>query len=123
MINQEELELRNALAHHGILGMKWGVRRYQNTDGSLTSAGKRRQEVIDSSRKEGINYANKVRRQQKKGEDVASALVTAQKKAKTGQVDQSFLDNKNISQKAKDKVSATAKKRTCKSSEKIRHKR
>ena len=30
------------LAHHGILGMKWGVRRYQNEDGSLTEAGKRR---------------------------------------------------------------------------------
>lgn len=30
------------LCHHGILGMKWGVRRYQNTDGSLTAAGKRR---------------------------------------------------------------------------------
>lgn len=28
--------------HHGILGMKWGVRRYQNKDGSLTSAGKQR---------------------------------------------------------------------------------
>lgn len=30
------------LIHYGILGMKWGVRRYQNKDGSLTSAGKKR---------------------------------------------------------------------------------
>lgn len=29
------------LKHHGILGMKWGVRRYQNEDGSLTEAGKK----------------------------------------------------------------------------------
>lgn len=32
----------NYLAHYGVLGMKWGVRRYQNGDGSLTSAGKSR---------------------------------------------------------------------------------
>jgi uncharacterized protein YaaW (UPF0174 family) len=32
----------NTLQHHGILGMKWGVRRFQNRDGSLTSAGKKR---------------------------------------------------------------------------------
>ena len=31
------------LQHHGIKGMKWGVRRYQNKDGSLTPAGKKRQ--------------------------------------------------------------------------------
>lgn len=30
------------LEHHGIKGMKWGVRRYQNEDGSLTDAGKAR---------------------------------------------------------------------------------
>ena len=32
----------NSLAHHGILGQKWGIRRFQNSDGSLTSAGKAR---------------------------------------------------------------------------------
>ena len=34
----------NELAHHGILGQKWGVRRFQNKDGSLTEAGKKRLE-------------------------------------------------------------------------------
>ena len=34
--------LNNELQHHGIKGMKWGVRRYQNKDGSLTPAGKKR---------------------------------------------------------------------------------
>lgn len=35
----------NELSHHGILGQKWGVRRYQNADGSLTEAGKKRYSV------------------------------------------------------------------------------
>ena len=32
----------NELFHHGIKGQKWGVRRYQNEDGTLTDAGKSR---------------------------------------------------------------------------------
>lgn len=38
----KEGRFMESLKHYGILGMKWGVRRYQNADGTYTSSGKRR---------------------------------------------------------------------------------
>lgn len=46
-LNEEVFKL-NDIYHHGILGQKWGVRRYQNEDGTLTPAGKARLAKADS---------------------------------------------------------------------------
>lgn len=48
------------LIHHGILGMHWGVRRYQNEDGTLTVAGKRRKARMDEkSMKKDVKWAKR----------------------------------------------------------------
>lgn len=56
----------NELYHHGIKGMRWGVRRYQRKDGSLTSAGKKRysddnpdEKKSEESKKRGLSKKQK----------------------------------------------------------------
>ena len=58
--------MENELMHWGIKGMKWGVRRYQNKDGSLTPAGKKRYDKEMAKLKEEEKIAkNKLRTQAK----------------------------------------------------------
>lgn len=63
------------LMHHGILGQKWGVRRYQNEDGSYTTAGRKRLHVnkYRLKRNDPINKAaQEVQKQTAKGMKVDS---------------------------------------------------
>ena len=53
------MESTNDIWHYGIKGQKWGIRRYQNSDGTLTAAGKRQQ------KKEEKRQAKEARKQAK----------------------------------------------------------
>ena len=46
----------NTLQHHGILGMRWGIRRFRNRDGTLTPAGKRRADKKSANQETHEDY-------------------------------------------------------------------
>ena len=56
------------LKHHGILGQRWGIRRFQNKDGSLTSAGRKRYNVDEDGKKESAPKDRRLTERQKKQE-------------------------------------------------------
>lgn len=80
--------MNNELEHHGIKGMRWGVRRYQNKDGSLTPQGKKRYDRdirdnlakkkdnrIDTSHPDPNRWAREDLERSKKIVDTSSSMV------------------------------------------------
>lgn len=59
------------LAHHGILGMKWGIRRYQNRDGSLTKKGKAHRLEVEANQ-----YDEKIESYRDKHRKIAGITVS-----------------------------------------------
>ena len=78
--------MNNELEHHGIKGMKWGVRRYQNKGGASTSLGKKRRQNLKSE----ASLMNRI-----KGPDDVDGWANLQKeiKEKSG----SFYFSKGVS--------------------------
>lgn len=60
------------LTHHGIKGQKWGIRRFQNKDGSLTAAGKKRRGNIPEESK---HMSDKTKANLKKAAKIGGAVA------------------------------------------------
>lgn len=67
----------NTLSHSGILGMKWGIRRFENKDGTLTEAGKKRYSKKYKSDNEKENNGNKNSKKIIKNTAVATVATSA----------------------------------------------
>lgn len=87
--------------HHGIKGQKWGVRRFQNRDGSLTEEGKKRQNR-DKSEIERINMEGKAQKNIVSGaRDISSGV----ERLSTSQPRNRYNKRKNLTQDEIDAMS------------------
>lgn len=79
-----EMENSSFLEHHGILGQKWGIRRFQNYDGTLKTAGKKRRSedrVKKRAERKAARAEKKEAKAQAKAEKAKADLEAAKKRA------------------------------------------
>ena len=82
-MNNSYHEYEDYLEHYGIKGMRWGIRRYQNPDGTLTELGKKQYEKERSEEIELVNdHYNNVRNREIKRS--VKSLKQLQKAKETG---------------------------------------
>lgn len=67
--------VNSELYHHGILGQKWGVRRYQNPDGTLTAEGKRRERSSFKDKVKSLAGNEKFKKYAKIGAAVVGSMI------------------------------------------------
>lgn len=70
--------MENELMHWGVKGMRWGIRRYQNKDGSLTQAGKKRYDKEMGK----LKAEEKILKKRQKTQDKLNKLEAKRKKVK-----------------------------------------
>ena len=90
------------LRHHGIKGQKWGIRRFQNKDGSLTPAGKKRYDDGEGSYNYGKDSGNRKVVRVPKGSNDNNYESTLNKVKSAGKIVDEMKKYSNSSQKSND---------------------
>lgn len=98
------------LMHYGVLGMKWGVRRYQNKDGSLTAAGKKRYDQLEAELSKlqaakDVGAPTQTRREKREAEKLRKARAANLVKARQAKAEKQKEAEERAKKIEKDKLS------------------